>query len=133
MCEDCPTGWCDMDNISNEYNNIGDINVIKIHSDLLNNTDDDNNIGPCQIYFKLIDLLSKGLTINDLSVGLINKYNNSYGAEKGLLLVIVLVHIYIGLTKKNRENRESVSEYQDIKLKIQENWEKYINSLIGDS
>ena len=130
MCEDYPTGCCDIDNISNEYNKIGDINIIKIHLDLLNNTDDENNIGPYQIYLRLIDILPKDLTINDVSIGLINKHDKSYGPQKDLLLVIILLHIYIGLTRKNLER---VSDYQDIKLKIEENWEKYINSLIGYS
>jgi hypothetical protein len=120
---DYPTGEFHED-ISNNTLLFDNINLLEIHLGLLNT---DENSGPVEIYFKLINILPKLLTINDVSIGLINKYNKTNGSEKNLLLVIILVHIYIGLTRKNTER---VSDYEDIKLKIKESWEKYINSLI---
>jgi hypothetical protein len=124
---DYPTG-CTQDDTPTGQNIIDEINFLKLHSEILNK--DDSNGGPVEIYFKLIDILPKPLTINDLTLYLINRQENTSGCEKQLLEVIILVHIYIGLTTNSRA---CISDYQDIKNKIEDYWEEYIKSLLGES
>jgi len=126
---DCPTGG-----VVEEYSEKTaetnkptiDINIdfLALHSEVLD-TESDSDLK--HIYFKIINIFPRTTSINDFTLYLIDKYNTSEVPVKYLILSLVLLHVGIIYSRSPNTNQ---SYMQDLMLKIEENWNKYVGMLL---
>jgi hypothetical protein len=109
--------------INPQISNIN-INFLELHSEVMGSNSDSQLK---DIYFAFINQFPLQTTIMDITLYLIDKYNTTDSCVKYLILAITLVHICIVV---NRNNDFIESETHDLRSKIEENWNKYINLIL---